>query len=95
MVFRIDIKSLIVGLLIGLAVIFVLGAASGSNKGVYQFRMAAFSRTDASDAYVVYGRMHTGTGKIEAWRYSLRTSKVIPPPGDNPSVLIAPDSGNR
>lgn len=94
MVFRIDIKSLIVGLLVGLAAMFVMGAASGSNKAVYQFRMAAVSRTDGTDSYVVYGRMHTGTGKIDTWRYVLRTNKVIPHRGDNPGILLGPDSGD-
>lgn len=94
MAFRIDIKSLIVGLLIGLAAIFVLGAASGGNEGVYQFSMAAVSGTDVSQDYVVYGRMHTGTGKIETWKYLLLTNKAIPHRGDNTSILLGPDSGD-
>ena len=94
MVFRIDIKSLIVGLLVGLAAIFVLGAASGGNEGVYQFSMAAVGGTDTSQAYVVYGRMHTGTGKIETWKYLLHTNKVIPHLRDNTAILLGPDSGN-
>lgn len=92
MVFRIDTKSLIVGLLVGFAAILVLGAASGSKEGVYQFSMAAVSGTDASQAYVVYGRMHTGTGKIETWKYLLHANKAIPHRGDNTNILLWPDS---
>ena len=94
MTFRIDIKSLIVGLLVGLTAIFVLGATSGSNEGVYQLSMAAVSGTDVSEAYIVYGRMHTRTGKIETWKYLLHTDKVIPHLGDNKRILLGPDSGN-
>jgi len=94
MTFRVDVKSLILGLLVGLAVIFVLGAASDSNEGVYQLSMAAVSGTDVSEAYVVYGRMHTGTGKIETWKYMLHTNKVVPHLGDNTRILLGPDLGN-
>ena len=91
MTFRIDIKSLIVGLIIGLVAIFVLGATSSKatssrNEGVYQLSMTAVNDT------VIYGRMHTGTGRIETWRHLLLNKKAIPYSADNMRFLLGPDS---
>ncbi len=48
MAYKINIKSLIIGLLIGLVALSVLGATSGENKGVYQLSMAAGSSSVSS-----------------------------------------------
>ena len=87
MPFRIDVKSLIIGLLVGLVAVFVLGAASSRNEGVYQLSMTS------DKGSIIYGRMHTGTGRIETWSHSLNNRKAITYPGDNPRMLLRPDSG--
>ncbi len=87
---RINYGRLLVGLLIGLVfafvVAFVFGAVSSSNGGSYHLSMAA------NDDYVVYGRIHTGTGKVETWKYLIGNHGVIPHKGDNTEVLLRPDS---
>jgi len=79
---KIDAKSLLVGLVIGLAVILAVGAVHNpGNTEQYQLTMAA------NEAYVFYGRMHTGTGQIETWRYvtstvpAMRDEKILLQPG--------------
>ena len=95
MVYKIDIKSLIIGLLIGLVALLALGATSGENKGIYQLSMAAGSSSVGSTArgtgYVIYGRMHTGTGKIETWKYSIGTHQAIPYLRGDTKILLGPD----
>lgn len=86
MTFRIDIKSLIVGLLVGLVAVLVLGATSSRSEGVYQLSMTAHK------GVVIYGRMHTGTGRIETWKH-LVESKAIRHIGDNDRFLLGPTSG--
>ena len=81
MTFRIDIKSFIVGLLVGLVAIFALGSTSSRNEGVYQLSMTSFNDT------VIYGRVNTGTGRIETWSHSLHNTKAIPHLGDNLIML--------
>ena len=83
---KINYRGLVVGLLIGLVVAFVLGAVSASNGGSYQLSMAA------NDDYVIYGRIHTGTGKVETWKYLIGNHGVVPHKGDNAEVLLRPDS---
>ena len=85
-ILRCSIKSFIVGLLVGLVAIFILGATSSGNEGVYQLSMTA------QRGVVIYGRVHTGTGKIETWKFRVE-SKAIPLLGDNPRMLHGPDSG--
>ena len=86
MTFRIDVKSLIVGLIVGLVAVFVLGAASSRNEGVYQLNM-----TSVNDA-VIYGRMHTGTGKIETQRIQVNSTN-FPLLEYNREFLRGPNSG--
>jgi hypothetical protein len=94
MTFKMDIKSLIVGLVVGLVAIIVMGATSGNPEDAYQLSMAAVSGTDVSGAYVVYARMHTGSGKIETWKYMLHTNDAIPHLGNNTRKLLGPTSGD-
>ena len=86
MTFRIDIKSFIVGLLVGLVAIFVLGATYSKNEEVYQLSM-----TSVNDA-VIYGRMHTGTGKIETQRIQVNSTN-FPLLEYNREFLRGPNSG--
>ncbi|MCH7921098.1 MAG: hypothetical protein IIC50_24405 [Planctomycetes bacterium] len=86
MTFRMDIKSFIVGLLVGLVAIFVLGATSSKNEEVYQLSMTALGD------YVIYGRMHTSTGKIETWSQSLLNREAIPNHGNHSRMLLGPVS---
>jgi len=88
---KIDTKSLIIGLLFGLVALLVLGASSGENNGIYQLSMAAVrDETAGSSQYVIYGRIHTGTGKIETWKYMLHTNNAIPHLGSNTEILFGP-----
>jgi len=90
MALKIDAKSLLVGVVIGLAVILAVGAVRNPGNLVpsnvegteqYQLTMAA------NETHVFYGRMHTGTGQIETWRYvaslvpSIRDEKILLQPG--------------
>ena len=90
MAYKIDIKSLIIGLLAGIVMLLVLGAASGRNEGTYQLSMAASHETASGGEYVIYGRIHTGTGKIETWKYMLHTNNAVPHLGDNTRILLGP-----
>jgi hypothetical protein len=90
MAYKIDIKSLIIGLLAGIVMLLVLGAASGRNEGIYQLSMAASHETASGGEYVIYGRIHTGTGKIETWKYMLHTNNAVPHLGDNTRILLGP-----
>jgi hypothetical protein len=96
MAYKIDIKSLITGLLVGLIALSVLGATSGENKGVYQLSMAAgsnsVSSTSSGTGYVIYGRIHTGTGKIETWKYAIGTHQAIPYLRGDTKILLGPDA---
>ena len=93
MAIKIDIKSLIIGLLIGLIALSVFGATSGEKKGIYQLSMAAGSsnNSDSSSGYIIYGRIHTGTGKIETWKYLIGTNRAVPYLRDNTTILLGPD----
>jgi len=82
MTLKIDAKSLLMGVVIGLALILAVGAVHNpGNSGQYQLTMAA------NETHVFYGRMHTGTGQIETWRYvtsavpSIRDEKILLQPG--------------
>jgi len=82
MALKIDAKSLLLGVLLGLAVILAVGAVHNpDNTGQYQLTMAA------NETHVFYGRMHTGTGQIETWRYvaslvpSMHDEKILLQPG--------------
>lgn len=86
MAFKIDIKSLIMGLLIGVIVLLVLGATSDrNNEGNYRLSIAA------SDKHVIYGRIHIGTGKVETWKY-LKSSSAVPNLGDDKRILLEPNT---
>ncbi len=89
---KIDIKSLIIGLLVGLIALSVLGATL-AETGTYQLSMAA-SRTVSDHGYVIYGRIHTGTGKVETWKYQIGNSKAVPHPGNNTRILLGPINKN-
>jgi len=90
MALKIDAKSLLVGVVIGLALILAVGAVHNPGNLVpsnvegtrqYQLTMAA------NEMYVFYGRMHIGTGQIETWRHvtsavpSIRDEKILLKPG--------------
>ncbi len=82
MALKIEAKSLLVGVVIGLVVILAAGAVHNpGNAGQYQLTMAA------NETYVFYGRMHTGTGQIETWRHvtsavpSIRDERILLKPG--------------
>ena len=82
MALKIDAKSMLLGVVIGFALILAVGAVSNpGSAGQYQLTMAA------NETYVFYGRMHTGTGQIETWRYvtsavpSVRDEKILLKPG--------------
>ena len=63
---KVDIKSLVIGLFIGIIAILALGAASSKNNpGQYQVSISANVRN------VFYAKIHTGTGKIETWQTSI------------------------
>jgi hypothetical protein len=93
MAHKIDIKSLIIGLLVGLVALLALGATSGENKGIYQLSMTAGSSNNSASSsnYVIYGRIHTGTGKIETWKYMIGAHKAVPYLRDNKTILLGPD----
>ena len=79
MVIKIDIKSLLIGLLAGLFVLLVLGAASSKKEGTYQLSMAAVGDPRAGNIkYAIYGRIHTGTGKIETWKLNINSNETVP-----------------
>lgn len=60
MMLKIEIKSLVLGLIIGIVVLVSAGAVSrGNNPGQYQVSIAANVRD------VFYAKIHTGTGEIE------------------------------
>ena len=60
---KVDIKSLVLGLVIGIAAILALGANSRTNNtGQYQVGIATSVRD------VFYAKIHTGTGEIETWQ---------------------------
>lgn len=89
MTVKVDSRSLIVGGILATTVFLVLGAASASNKSVYQLSMST------SEHSVVYARMHTGTGRIETWKCRIANSSMIPSKSDsrifrNPSKDIFP-----
>ena len=63
MTIKVDIKSLILGLVIGITVLLAIGAASrGNSSGQYQVSIAASIRD------VFHAKIHTGTGEIETWQ---------------------------
>ncbi len=63
---KVDIKSLVIGLFIGIVAILALGAASSKNNpGQYQVSISANVRN------IFYAKIHTGTGKIETWQTSI------------------------
>jgi hypothetical protein len=86
MAYKIDIKSFIIGLLVGIVVLLALGATSGKDiEGKYRLSMAA------SDTHVFYGRIHIGTGKVETWKY-LKRSNAVPNRGDDNKILFEPNT---
>jgi len=63
MTFKVDIKSLVLGLVIGIIALLAIGAASrGNSTGQFQVSIA----TNVRD--VIYAKIHTGTGEIETWQ---------------------------
>jgi len=64
MTLKVDIKSLLLGLVIGIIAILAVGAASrGNNTGKYQISIATGVRGD-----VVYAKIDTSTGEVDAWQ---------------------------
>jgi hypothetical protein len=100
MALKIDIKSLIIGLLIGLFTLLAFGATSVRNKGTYQegtyqLSMAAVGDPQAGNIkYVIYGRIHTGTGKIETWKYNINSNKTVPYIGTDTQILLGPTTNS-
>lgn len=63
MTLKVDIKSMALGLVIGIIALLAIGAGSrGSSTGQYQVSIAAGVRD------VFYAKIHTGTGEIETWQ---------------------------
>lgn len=82
MVLKIEARSLLWGLAIGMAAALGLGAVSKPYKvRPYQLCMAA------NEKYVFYARMHTGTGQVETWKYFM--SRV--PSQSDEEILLKPD----
>lgn len=74
-------KNLLLGLIIGVCAALGLGAVlKPAEVGPYQLCMAA------NENYVFYGRMHTGTGQVETWRYFV--SRV--PSQSDEEILLKP-----
>lgn len=63
MTVRVDLKSALVGLAIAVAVLLVLGAASGRNVETYKLDVVSVGEE------IVYARTNTTTGQVETWRY--------------------------
>lgn len=60
---KVDIKSLVLGLVIGILALLAIGAASrGKSIGQYQVSLSANVRD------VFYAKIDTGTGEIETWK---------------------------
>jgi hypothetical protein len=60
---KVDIKSLVLGFVIGIIALLAIGAATrGNSPGQYQVSVAANVRD------VFYAKIHTGTGEIETWQ---------------------------
>ena len=63
MTLKVDIKSLTLGLVVGIIALLAIGAGSrGNSDGQYQVSIAANVRN------VFYAKIHTGTGEIETWQ---------------------------
>jgi len=66
---QIDVKSIVIGLLIGVAVLLALGAAGGESRlapgpaGTYQLEVISIENQ------VYYTRINTATGAVETWKY--------------------------
>jgi len=65
---QIDVKSIVIGLLIGVAVLLTLGAAGESRlpagpAGTYQLEVISL------DNQVYYTRINTASGAVETWKY--------------------------
>jgi hypothetical protein len=74
---KVHVRGCVVGLIVGLAVFVAFGAVTSTGRwGPYQLSMAA------NDTYVFYGRIHTGTGHIETWRYVTHSTAVSRPSDD-------------
>jgi len=97
MALKIDAKSLLLGVFIGFALILAVGAVHNPDNlvpsaacpeqgrrvegnGQYQLTMAA------NETHVFYGRMHTGNGQIETWRY---VTSAVPTVRDKEILLKA------
>ena len=66
MTLRIDLRSALVGLVVGLGVLMVLGAGfSGKDVETYRLNMISVGQE------IVCSRTNTGTGQVEMWRYGL------------------------
>jgi hypothetical protein len=66
MTFKVNIKNLVLGIVIGIVVLLTVGAVSrNNNPGQYQVSIAANARN------VFYAKIHTGTGEIETWQSAI------------------------
>jgi len=79
MAFQIDIRSLCIGLLVGLVVLLAVGAVK--DEGDYRLSVTS------CDGYVIYGRIHTG--RIETWSHIMH-SQAVPHLGNNTEKLVSP-----
>ena len=85
MVIKVNIKSLIIGFLLGIIMILSLGAIPNSSAaGKYQ--LAVYCNADGS---FVFARMNTETGQVEASRVGILS---IFPTRDNeePKIFMRP-----
>ncbi len=63
MMFKVDIKSLMLGLVIGIIALLAIGAASrGNSAGKYRVSITANVRD------VFYAKINTISGEIETWQ---------------------------
>ena len=78
-------RSIVFGILIGLGISCVFGAAANSGGETYQLSMAA------NDQYVFFGRIDRTSGRVEMWKYSTHAGYAIPTQEDNRNRTIRPN----
>jgi purine-cytosine permease-like protein len=60
---NVNVKSLVIGFLLGIVMMLVLGAASNPGAGKYQVAVSC-----SPSGHVIFARVDTITGEVVAWR---------------------------